>query len=157
MRPLGLRSLFALAIMTVFMGGSSVAHDCTSRKAEVIRLKDGMRLARLPMDTFTLVWRNSVTLTKVYADYIFDAEGQIIQIAERFSAHGPGMAHDGPGWRVEGDHMLIDLDRHIPRLILRSAPAHENRLISGETELDLTQWPATPLEIRALDCKEPQR
>ena len=143
--------------MTLFMGGTSVAHGCTSHKVAVVRLKDGMTLASLPMDAFTLVWRNSVTLTRVYADYIFNAEGQIIQIAERFSAHGPGMAHDGERWRLEDDQMVIDLDRHIPRLILRSAPAHKNYLITGEIELDLTQWPATPLEIRSLDCKEPQR
>ena len=68
MRPQGLRSLAALAIMTLFMGGTSVAHGCTSHKVAVVRLKDGMTLASLPMDAFTLVWRNSVTLTRVYAD-----------------------------------------------------------------------------------------
>ena len=157
MRPQGLRSLAALAVVTLFMGGTSVAHACTNREAEVVRLKDGISLVSLPMNACTLGWRNSVTLTKVYADYIFDEEGQIIQVAERFSAHGPGMAYAGAGWRVENDQMVIDLDRHIPRLIFRSAPAHENHLVAGEIELDLTQWPATPLEIRALDCKEPQR
>lgn len=156
MSPQGLRSQAALAVVILFMGGTSVAHACNNNEAEVVRLKDGISLASLPMNAFTLGWRNSVTLTKVYADYIFDEEGQIIQIAERFSAHGPGMAYAGAGWRVEDDQMVLDLHRHIPRLILRSAPAYENHLIAGEIKLDLTQWPATPLEIRALDCKEPQ-
>lgn len=153
----GLRGLAALASVTLIMGGTSAAHDCTSREIEVVRLQDGMTLASLPKDAFTLVWRNSVTLTKVYADYIFDTDGQIIQTTERFAAHGPGMAHDGPGWHVEDDQMVIELHRHVPRLILRSAPAYENRLIAGETEIDLTQWPATPLEILSTDCKEPPR
>lgn len=147
--------VFALAILILVMGGPAAAHDCTPRALDVIHVQDGTTLASLPAQPFTLVWRNSVTHSLVQADYILGPQGQIIQIAERFAAHGPGMAHDGAGWRIEGGQMVIDLHRDVGRLILRSAPAHENRLIAGDTVIDLTQWPATPLEIRSPDCKDP--
>ncbi|MDD7970878.1 DUF1850 domain-containing protein [Roseinatronobacter alkalisoli] len=147
----------ALAIVTLVAGGPGAAHDCAQRAIDVVRLHDGVVLATLPARPFTLVWRNSVTLTMVQADYILGDGGQIIQIAERFAAHGPGMAHDGTGWRVENDQMAIELHRDVGRLILRSAPAHENRLIAGDTTIDLTQWPATPLEILSPDCKDTPR
>ncbi|MBR3369739.1 MAG: DUF1850 domain-containing protein [Rhodobacteraceae bacterium] len=152
---LGKRGLTALAIVISVAGGPGAARDCTPRVLDVVRLHDGMTLASLPTAAFSLVWRHSVTLTPVQADYIIDPRGQIIQIAERFAAHGPGMAHDGTGWRVEDGQMVIDLHRDVGRLILRSAPAHDNRLIAGDTTLDLTQWPATPLEILSPDCKDP--
>jgi len=50
--------------------------------------------------------------------------------------------------------MVLPLDRPVPRLILRTAPEHENRLIVGDQMIDLTRWPATPLEILSPDCKE---
>jgi len=147
--------VIALATLSLVMGGPAAAHDCMSRALDVIHVQNGTTLASLPAQPFTLVWRNSVTHSLVQADYILGPQGQIIQTAERFAAHGPGMAHDGAGWRVEGDQMVIDLHRDVGRLILRSAPEYENRLIAGDTVIDLTQWPATPLEIRPTDCKEP--
>ncbi|MGP9791179.1 DUF1850 domain-containing protein [Roseinatronobacter sp. NSM] len=146
--------LTALAIVISVAGGPGAARDCTPRALDVVRLHDGKTLATLPAGAFSMLWRHSVTLTMVQADYVLDPQGRIIQIAERFAAHGPGMAHDGTGWRVHDGQMVIDLNRDVGRLILRSAPAHENRLIAGDTELDLTQWPATPLEIRPPDCKD---
>lgn len=147
--------VFALAAVILVMGGPAVAHDCMTRMLDVIHLRDGTTLVALPAQPFSLRWRNSVTRTMVQADYILDPQGQIIQIAERFAAHGPGMAHDGTGWRVEGGQMVIDLHRNVGQLVLRSAPEYENRLIAGDTVIDLTRWPATPLEIRPSDCKEP--
>ena len=105
-------------------------------------------------DRFALRYRHSVTLTLVTAHYAIAPDGSITQTEERFSAHGPGMAHDGAGWHLEGDEMVLPLDRPIPHLVLRTAPAHENRLIVGAKETDLTLWPGQPLELRALPCKD---
>lgn len=149
--------MIAFAILILVMGGQSAAHSCEMRALVVMDVHEDVPLVALPAQPFSLHWRNSVTLSMVQADYIIDPHGQIIQIAERFAAHGPGMAHDGTGWRIEGGQMVIDLHRDIGRLILRSAREHENRLIAGDTVIDLTQWPATPLEILSPDCKEPPR
>lgn len=146
--------MLALATLFNVTGGPSAARDCSARMIEVLDVREGTLLASLPAQPFSLLWRNSVTLGMVQADYILGLHGQIIQVAERFAAHGPGMAHDGAGWRIEGGQMVVDLNRDIPRLILRTATAYENRLIAGDITLDLTQWPATPLEILSPDCKE---
>ncbi|MCH8467818.1 MAG: DUF1850 domain-containing protein, partial [Roseinatronobacter sp.] len=127
---------------------------CTPDQIAVIRLQDDKVLAQVQGPEFALIWRHSVTLTPVQAEYLLMPDGQIIQTAERFEAHGPGVAHDGAGWRSEAGKMVIDLHRPIPRLILRSAPQYEKRLFAGDAILDLTKWPAIPLEIRVAECKE---
>ena len=119
----------------------------------VVRLSDGAVLFETRTDRFALSWRNSVTLTPVLEIYALDRDG-IRQIEERFSAHGPGMAHTGEAWRREDGMFVITLDRPIERLVLRSAPAYENRLRIAETEIDLTQWSGVPLELIPLHCKD---
>jgi len=119
----------------------------------VVRLIDGAVLHEAQADSFALSWRHSVTLTPVLASYSLDA-GVIRQTEERFSAHGPGMASDGQGWRKEGDVFVLPMDRAIDRLILRTAPAYENHLLIDGTEIDLTLWPRQPLELKPLPCKD---
>jgi hypothetical protein len=150
----GWRGLAALALAVSSAGGLTAARACAPDQIAVIRLQDDKVLAQVQGPEFVLIWRHSVTLTPVQAEYLLMPDGQIIQTAERFEAHGPGVAHDGAGWRSEAGKMVIDLHRPIPRLILRSAPQYENRLIAGDAILDLTKWPAIPLEIRVAECKE---
>lgn len=139
------------------MGGPLPAHACTTTGIAVVRLTDNAVVARAEAQEFTLIWRHSVTLTPVEADYAADPDGTLRQTEERFAAHGPGMAFGGEGWQMRGDQMVLTLNRPIPQLILRSGIAHENRLIAGDTEIDLTRWPGVPLEIRAQPCKDPMR
>ncbi|MFN4171744.1 MAG: DUF1850 domain-containing protein [Pseudorhodobacter sp.] len=118
------------------------------------RVTDGALLMQVHTDSFALRYRHSVTQTPVDALYSIAPDGRITQTEERFSTHGPGLAHDGAGWRQDGAEMVLPLDRPIPRLVLRTAPEHENRLIVGGTETDLTLWPGEPLELGALPCKD---
>lgn len=118
----------------------------------VARVADGAVLARVAADAFTLEWRHSVTLTMVRDRYVLTPEGEIIQVEERFEAHGPGMAHDGEGWRREGGQYVLPLNRPIDRLILRTAPEHRNRLRAGDADIDLTRWPGQPLELLPVPC-----
>lgn len=150
----GWRGFAALCLTYLVMGGTSAAHACEAGMLELVDLRGATVLAVFDGPGFTLNWRHSVTLTPVRAEYRLVAGRGIVQTAERFAAHGPGMAHEGAGWRIEDGQMVLDLDRDIDRLILRTAPDHENRLQTTAAEIDLTQWPATPLEIRAADCKE---
>jgi len=143
-------SLAALALSAC--NGSVAACDLPLLRLE--RVTDGALLMQVATDHFALRYRHSVTLTPVTARYVVSPGGAITQTEERFAAHGPGMAHDGAGWHREGGEMVLPLDRPIPRLVLRTAPEHENRLIVGATETDLTLWPGQPLELRALPCKD---
>ena len=152
MIPWGRCSLAALALAACLGSGSASACDLPELRLE--QVKDGAVLRQWQADAFTLRYRHSVTLTPVTAHYAIAPDGSITQTEERFSAHGPGMAHDGAGWHRDGDEMVLPLNRPIPHLVLRTAAAHENRLIVGGAEIDLTRWPGQPLHFRALPCKD---
>ncbi len=147
----------ALALLSVLAGSATAARACSLPELRLERVAGGAPLWQGESDGFSLHWRHSVTLTPVQAIYAIDPDGTIRQTEERFMAHGPGMAHDGAGWHSEGDQMVLPLDRPIPRLVFRTAPDHQNRLIVRGTEIDLTLWPGQPLELRALPCKEDLR
>lgn len=154
MTPTGWRGLTALAAVLLCAGGSDTSRACSDGALAVIGLRDGLTRIEIPAQAFTLSWRHSVSLTRVEADYIVKPDGQILQTEERFVAHGPGMAYDGEGWIQRDGEMVLPLHRPVPRLILRTAPEHENRLIVGDHMIDLTRWPATPLEILSPECKK---
>lgn len=154
MIPIGWRGFAALCLAYLVTGGIPAARACEAGRIVLVDLRAETVLAELQGPDFALSWRHSVTLTAMRAEYRLISGRGIVQTAERFSSHGPGMAHDGAGWRFEDGQMVLDLDREIDRLILRTAPDYENRLHVDAAVIDLTQWPATPLEIRAADCKE---
>ena len=109
-------------------------------------------LFRIPASQFSLSWKHSVTLSTVVARYKVDRDGRIHQLDERFTDHGPGLSHTSDGWRVQDDSFVVPINRPIGSFVLRTSPEHENRLsIVGQT-VDLTKWPARPLEIRATGC-----
>ena len=130
--------------------------DLGGTKIEIAALDaaDGAVLAQAQAAGFALHWRHSVTLTPVEARYALLPGGAIVQTEERFAAHGPGMAHDAPGWRREGEMFVLPLARAVNRLVLRAAAEHENRLaIAGQT-IDLTRWPGVPIDLVPLPCEE---
>lgn len=147
------RPALAGALAIVIAAAAPAAAACTPGLA-VVRLADGAVLHQARADRFELRWRHSVTLDPVLARYVLDSTG-IRQTEERFASHGPGLAHDAEGWRREGDSFVLPLDRPIDRLILRSAPRYENRLLLAGQDIDLTRWPGQPLELTPLPCKEP--
>lgn len=150
----GLRVL-ALAGLTLGIGGPTVpAYACPAPTIQVVRLSDLVVLAEAVADGFELIWRHSVTLTDVHASYAVGADGSLHQTEERFTDHGPGLAFDGDGWRIEDGAIVLSLDRFIDQLILRTAPEHRNRLKIGAHTIDLTYWPRQPLEILARPCTD---
>jgi len=150
----GRRALALAALILGAGGGAFPACACPAPVVQVVRLSDGAVLAEGAADSFALHWRHSVTLTDVRATYAVGPDGRLRQTEERFADHGPGLAFDGTGWRIEDGAMVLPLDRAIDRLILRTAPDHRNRLTIGAQTIDLTQWPRQPLEILALPCTD---
>lgn len=132
---------------------SATAASACPAGVAVVRVADGKVLFSSQAKEFELVYRHSVTLTPVISHYRLDATG-IVQTEERFSAHGPGVASAGEGWHREGGQFVLPLERPIERLILRSAPQHENRLIVNDVAIDLFRWPREPLEVKPLLCGE---
>ncbi len=118
----------------------------------------GTRLARVPLPAdgaFVLHYTHSVTLRPVESHYALRGVG-IVQTAEVFDAHGPGMATEAqPGERWEtlpaadGRRFVLHMARPVPTLVVRlhELPAFQVR--AGQQTIDLGQWGARSVEIRA--------
>jgi hypothetical protein len=130
---------------------------------ELLDSPGGERLARLPLPAdrgFALRYTHSVTLRPVESRYVVRAD-RIVQTAEVFDEHGPGMATDaGPGERLDrqpgadGARFVLSTQRPLPRLVVRLHPVPAFRLLVGQETIDLAQWGARAVEIRA-DCPGP--
>ncbi|MBK5927548.1 DUF1850 domain-containing protein, partial [Rhodobaculum claviforme] len=129
----GRRAVLAVLLATL----AAPAAACPA--VAVVRLADGAEVARLPAPHgFALRHIHSVTLTEVEARYTLAPDGTLRQTEERATDPGPGMDHTAP-MRTEGGALVTPLDRPVARLVLRAAPAWDNRLIAGATTLDLTR------------------
>jgi hypothetical protein len=133
---------------------SSAAATACPVGLAVVRAGDGTVVYVAQAEEFSLSYRHSVTLTPVTARYVIAPDGTLTQTEERFAAHGPGLAHDGEGWRRDGDSFVLPLNREIGRLIVRTAPEHENRLIIADTRIDLAAWPREPLHLTPMPCED---
>jgi hypothetical protein len=130
---------------------------------ELLDSPGAARLARVPLAAdraFALHYTHSVTLRPVESRYVVRAN-RIVQTAEVFDEHGPGMATDaGPGERLDrqpgadGSRFVLSTDRVLPRLVVRLHPLPAFRLLVDEAAIDLAQWGARAVEIRA-DCPDP--
>lgn len=129
---------------------------------DVLDTAAGARLARVPLpanSVFSLHYTHSVTLRPVEARYAVH-DGRLEQTAEIFDAHGPGMASDAlPGERWEtrhaddGTRFVLQMARPLPRLVLRLHELPAFSLLVGEQSIDLAQWGARSVELRA-DCPD---
>lgn len=118
----------------------------------------GARLARVPLapdNTFILRYTHSVTLRPVESRYVVRA-GQLVQTAEVFDAHGPGMATDAqPGERWETQHtadgtrFVLRMDRPLTNLVIRLHALPAFALHAGQQTVDLGQWQTRAVALRA--------
>ncbi len=129
---------------------------------ELLDSPGSMRLARVPLPadrTFALRYTHSVTLRPVEGRYVVRGN-RIVQTAEVFDDHGPGMATEpAPGERLETQHLadgtrfVLHTERPLPRLVVRLHPLPAFTLLVERHEVDLAQWGARAVELRA-DCPQ---
>ena len=115
---------------------------------ELLRLNTGGETG------FSLSFIHSVSNTPVTDEYLF-AQGEIIQTAERFMAHGAGLPSqpDEPGglsWEHRGNAFVLRMHRPIPKLLVRTDRNYRNRLTLGPKEVNLNQWEDQALLIRLI-------
>lgn len=125
---------------------------------ELLGSPGGTRLSRVPLSAdraFTLRYTHSVTLRPVESRYVVRAN-RIVQTAEVFDTHGPGMATEaGPGERLEtqqaasGTRFVLHTERPLPQLVVRLHPLPAFKLLANGELIDLAQWGARAVEIRA--------
>lgn len=104
--------------------------------------------------TFALRYTHSVTLRAVESRYEIRA-GRIVQTAEVFDQHGPGMATEPlAGERLDtlrdaaGVRYVITMQRPIERLIVRVQKLPAQKLMVGDEALDLTRFGDRALELK---------
>ncbi len=120
----------------------------------------GEPLARvpLPQPEFALRYTHSVTLRPVESRYAIRS-GRIVQTAETFDEHGPGMATEPlAGERLDrvGARFVLTMRRPIERLIVNVQKLPAQKLVTGGDAIELMQFGERALEI-APDCGSEQR
>jgi hypothetical protein len=120
----------------------------------------GAPLAHVPLPperTFALRYTHSVSLREVESRYTV-RDGSLMQTAEVFDEHGPGMSTDaGPGEWFEtqrdasGTRFVLHMSRPIPRLVVRLHERPAFRLVVAGRETDLSRWNGRAIELRP-DC-----
>lgn len=120
--------------------------------------RDSRVLTCLPVEheRFELSFIHSVSLTPVTDYYrLIEAEDgrlSIKQTAETFIAHGQGLPSlvdepDALSFENDNGQFVLKMDRDIGRLIVRTDKRFRNRLRTGNTTLNLNQWPDAGLRI----------
>ena len=143
-----------MAVAALLLAAAAAAGACA---LDVLDSPAGTRLARVPLPddgAFALRYTHSVTLRPVESLYQLQA-GRIVQTAESFDAHGPGMATEAqPGERWEtlhtdaGPRFVLHMARPLPQLVVRLHPLPAFRLLAGAQTIDLGQWGARSVELR---------
>jgi hypothetical protein len=141
------------AAALLLAAGANAASACT---IDLLDPASGARLARLPLPaerSFTLAYTHSVSLRPVEGRYVVRGGG-IVQTAEIFDEHGPGMSSaPGPGERLEtlrdgGSRFVLHMARPIERLVIRLHQRPAFRLAAGSQSLALDQWHSRSIELR---------
>ncbi len=141
-------------VLAACIFAAPLAAGCLTPYLAVTRFPSGGELARMDLDEetgFSLSFIHSVSKTPVVDIYRI-REGNIVQTAERFRAHGAGLpsSADEPGglvWEKQGDEFILRMERPIPKLVVRTDKNYENRLMLGKKTINLNQWEDQALRL----------
>ncbi|WDP88462.1 MAG: DUF1850 domain-containing protein [Desulfobacter sp.] len=134
---------------------SALASGQGDRYLAVVQFPQGRELTRTELGEetgFSLSFIHSVSRTPVTDIYRIQGT-RIIQTQERFRAHGAGLpSHPsepgGLSWAKEGEEFVLNMERPIPKLVVRTDKNYKNRLILGSTTINLNQWEDQALLLR---------
>lgn len=120
----------------------------------------GEALARVPLaqSGFALRYTHSVTRREVESRYAIEA-GRIVQTAETFDAHGPGMATEpltGERLMRDGERYVLVMSRPIERLVVRVQKLPAQSLIADGRPIELLAFGERAIEVAA-DCAAENR
>lgn len=107
----------------------------------------------LPRPGFALRYTHSVTLRPIESRYEI-RNGRIVQTAELFDEHGPGMATEPlAGERLErsGGRFVLSMQRPVGQMIVHVQQLPAQTLIADGDAIALTQFGERAIEIRP-DC-----
>ncbi|ASM74811.1 MULTISPECIES: DUF1850 domain-containing protein [Roseobacteraceae] len=118
----------------------------------------GANIARLPLGhtaTFELSFIHSVSHTPVRDLYRVE-NGQIVQTAEIFLAHGAGLPSiandmDATGWRHENGQFILDMHRLTGPIPLRIQAEFKNTLHIAGTDLPLADLGHSAITLAPCD------
>lgn len=118
----------------------------------------GVAIARLPLGdpaTFELSFIHSVSRTPVRDLYRVE-DGQIVQTAEIFLAHGAGLPSiaddiDATGWRHENGQFILDMHRLTGPIPIRIQAEFKNTLHIAGTDLPLAELGHPALTLAPCD------
>jgi hypothetical protein len=141
--------------MLLGLAAAGVAAACALEVRSVPQ-EDVLERVPLTRHAFALRYTHSVTLRPVESRYELRG-GRIVQTAEVFDEHGPGMATEPiPGERLDtvrdasGVRYLMTMQRPIERLIVRVHRLPGQKLVVNDETLDLTRFGERALELKPI-------
>lgn len=151
-------SLNKFALRLLLAGVVASAGDLQADGLEISQYREGRLLTCVPVidAEFELSFIHSVSLTPVtdYYRLIQSPTGDLTikQTAEVFVAHGQGLPSlvnepDATSFERRNGQFILKMDRKIGRLIVRTDQRFENRLHTGNSTINLNQWPDSGLLI----------
>lgn len=159
-------SLNKCALLLLLAGVFALAGNLQADGLEVSQHREGRLLTCIPVvdREFELSFIHSVSLTPV-TDYYRLTESRagdlkIKQTAEVFLAHGQGLPSlvnepNATSFELRNGQFILEMDRDIGRLIVRTDKRFKNRLHTGNSIINLNQWPDSGLLIAPVsNCQQ---
>ncbi|MBU2953530.1 DUF1850 domain-containing protein [Marinobacter sp. F3R08] len=145
-----------VALRLLLAGVLSSAGHLQADGLEISQYREGRLLTCVPVTDgmFELSFIHSVSLTPVTDFYrlITSPVGDltISQTAEVFIAHGQGLPSlvnepDALSFEHRNGQFILKMDRKIGRLVVRTDQRFKNRLHTGNSTINLNQWPDSGL------------
>ena len=133
-------------------GAFALAGNLQAEGLEISDYREGKLLACISVTDreFGLSFIHSVSLTPVkdYYRLVESKAGELTinQTAEVFIAHGQGLPSlvnepDAKSFKRRNGQFILEMDRDIGQLIVRTDQRFENRLHTGTRNINLNQWP----------------
>ncbi|MBK1885649.1 DUF1850 domain-containing protein [Marinobacter sp. DY40_1A1] len=147
-------------------GAFALAGNLQAAGLEISYYREGKLLACVSLEDkeFELSFIHSVSLTPVkdYYQLVESPAGELTinQTAEVFIAHGQGLPSlvnepDAKSFKRRNGKFILEMDRGIGQLIVRTDQRFENRLYVGNRNINLNQWPDGGLLITPVSNCQP--